>query len=138
MSALTCVIERLERQVDAGLVEAKEMGEPVYAAERIGWEGEVQIAAWRKWGTAWDARLDNVAGLLPPPPSWSGEQNYLMAYQEVDRAFHQLRIVPVGVGIWATPFQYQWEARFAAAGKHLENSRAYLAKTPVHAQAATR
>jgi hypothetical protein len=127
--ALTRVIGRLEKLIEDAREEVEELGEPVYNAELISWEGEVQIAKWRKWSTEWEGKLDYVASRLPAHPAWSGEQNYLMAYQDVDHAFHQLRIVPVGVGIWATPFQYQWEQRFSAAADYLAGARRYLEST---------
>lgn len=129
VSALTRVIERLEAVIEDGRKDVEDLGEPVYSAERLGAEGRRQIAAWRQWASEWDEELDGIASRLPGQPAWSGEQNYVLAYQDVGGALHQLRLVPVGVGIWETPFRYQWDMRFSSAESCLGRARQYLENT---------
>jgi hypothetical protein len=113
------VIERLTDLVRRGRRDVEELGEPIYALELIGREGEAQIAGWRAWSRRWDEQLTGLARQLPPAPGLDDDGNYLVAYQNVAQALGALRHVPLGAGAWPTPFRYQWEERFELAERQL-------------------
>lgn len=127
--ALTRVIERLQDLIEEGRADAEELGEPEYDAEHVGFKGLRQIAEWHRWSTEWEGQISDIVGRLPEAAAWDGEPNYLLAYQDVERAIQELRFVPQGAGIWSTPFRYQWEARFSAAESSIQNAQSYLAQT---------
>ena len=124
------VIERLRDLMRRGRRDVEQLGEPVYALELIGREGEAQIARWQAWSRRWDEQLTELARKLPPAPGLDDDGNYLVAYQNVAQALGALRRVPLGAGAWPTPFRYQWEECFelaerqlAAAGERLASLR---------------
>ena len=123
---LTLVIGRIERLVADGRRQCDELGEPQYSIEAPGAAGRAQIEGWRRWAREWDDAVNGVAAHLPPAPAWDGEPNYAVAYQEIERAIRELRLVPGGAGDWPTPFRYSWEQRFTAAGRALRAARESL------------
>jgi hypothetical protein len=126
---LTRVIERLEELIADGRDDCDDLGEPQYNLEAPGLAGRAQIARWNIWAREWSDDIDHVAGFLPRPPPWDGEQNFAMAYQEIDRAVGDLRLVPHGAGAWPTPFRYNWEQRFTSATHFLNDARNHLYNT---------
>lgn len=123
---LVRVIERLEDILAEGQDECDDLGEPEYDPERMDSRGHSQVAGWDQFYRDWDEQLNQIADRLPPQPSWSGDQDHVTAYQEVNQAFGELRLVAVGAGMWPTPFRYQWEQRFDAAEAHLAEARKRL------------
>jgi hypothetical protein len=126
LQALEHVIDRLARLIDEGRQACEELGEPEYDAEMPGPSGRRHIASWNEWSDGWTERVDDAAVRLPSQPPWTGEREYSMAYQEVSSAIRELRLVPNGTGMWATPFRSQWEQRFATASHHLNEARRLL------------
>ena len=124
--ALERVVEQLARLIDEGRQDCDDMGEPEYDAEMPGASGRRHIASWEEWSRGWIERVDDAAVRLPSQPPWTGERSYTIAYQEVSSAIRELRLVPNGTGIWATPFRSQWERRFTTASYHLNEARSHL------------
>ncbi|MEX2208152.1 MAG: hypothetical protein WEF50_18150 [Myxococcota bacterium] len=130
VTRLRHTVRRLEQLANAGEQEARELGEPAYDSAAPGAAGRVQIERWNAWARRWNERIDDALRELPPPPPFDAELALVLAHQNTSRAAHELRLVPIGVGDWQTPFQYSWESRFRAARDLLEEQRAALASAP--------
>lgn len=130
VTRLRHTVRRLEQLASAGEQEARELGEPGYDSEAPGAAGRAQIERWNAWARRWHERVDDALRELPPPPPFDAELALVLAHQNTSRAAHELRLVPIGVGDWPTPFQYQWESRFRSARQLLEEHRAALANAP--------
>ena len=128
---LSRVIERIEVLVEGGRDRCDELGEPEYSVEAPGLAGRAQINRWHQWGRVWSDDIDAVAAFLPPAPAWDGEPDFVMAYQEIERAIHELRLVPHGAGIWPTPFRHLWDQRFASAERSVQMARDCLASAAI-------
>jgi hypothetical protein len=96
----------------------------------VGREGQRQIENWGRFYREWDARVTRAARDLPPGPSLDGVTDYVTAHQQVQRAINELRLVPVGIGSWATPFQHQWARHFNTATHALDDARTTLSRLP--------
>jgi len=127
VSELSRVIERLEDLIGDGRRECDDLGEPVYEPTRMSQDGEAQVDDWRTFHKDWSDRIDYIADRMPSQPSWNGSQDFTMAHQSVGQAMNELRLVPVGVGDWVTPFRGAWEGRFDQAQRKLEEARGHLA-----------
>lgn len=123
-------IDRLDALIADGHTECDLLGEPLYEPGMVGREGERQIASWSRFYRSWDERVTAAAQKLPPRPPLDGVVDFVQAYQQVELALGELRHVPMGVGAWSTPFEYQWSGRLNTASNHLDDARTSLATLP--------
>jgi hypothetical protein len=130
VTRLRHTVRRLEQLASAGEQEARELGEPAYDSAAPGAAGRAQIERWNAWARRWHERVDDALRELPAPPPFDAELALVLAHQNTTRAAHELRLVPIGVGDWPTPFQYQWESRFRTARQLLGEHRTALASAP--------
>lgn len=126
VSDLTFVIQNLGDLIADGRRQCDALGDPRYEPGYADAKGKAQIAAWQAFARDWSDRLDRVASDLPDPPDMDAQPGASLAYQDVGRAVQELRLVPVGAGDWATPFESLWSSRFATAEHHLNAARARL------------
>ena len=124
---LARVAERIDELIRGGRARCEELGEPEYSVEAPGGAGRAQISQWHHWARTWNDDIDAAAQFLPPAPVWEAAPGFVMAYQEIEHAIRELRLVPLGAGMWPTPFRHLWEQRFAAAERSLAKAREHLA-----------
>lgn len=124
---LEFVIAEVRALIDDGRARCAELGEPGYEPGHEGLKGEAQIAAWNAFHREWDQALTDAASGLPPAPAWDTHLEAALAYQDVTRAIHELRLVTVGAGDWATPFESMWSSRFDTAVSFLDAAATRLA-----------
>jgi hypothetical protein len=126
---LTRMMDRIDDLIRDGSRECADLGEPDYEPGYEGAEGRAQIGRWRRFARDWDDKLDYAASFMPAQPPFDGDSDFLFAYQDVGYALSELRLVAVGTGDWATPFDYQWQQRFESARAHVVSARARLSGT---------
>ncbi len=120
------VASDLHHLIAVGRPQALEIGE-ILGDVRTPETVEVE-SRWRRWRGQWSVRVQKVGEAFPPHPGMSANPNVIMAYQELDRALHQLRIVTVAVNETGVPFIHQRESNFRAAEAGLRQAEGYLAK----------
>jgi len=123
--------ETLRQLMLRGRREAELLGEPRYDPEIEGGAGRVQIQAWVRFGERYRRQLDRAMApveRLDPAPRPGREPLRVEAVRALGDAYELLRRVPDGAGMWPTPFQPAWEARFQAANVALARARDQMAQ----------
>lgn len=89
---------------------------------------ERQKQDWEFWALEWNARLEPLAGELPPPPDSKDNPALALAFQDVDRILNELRAVPQAQSEGA-PDPILVEQRFTAAEKALQQAHLNLSRS---------
>lgn len=125
------LIDELGQQADRGQRQCESLGEPDYDISVPTAHSEKHVASWFAWSREWEGELFDAWDDAPARPGFDAQPELLSAHQKLEQALRDLQMVPRGAGMWPTPFQGQWEQRFASARVNLEEARAYLADVAV-------
>lgn len=120
LSDLQFVIEKVRGLIKEGRDRCEKLGEPGYEPGLGGAREKEHVAAWHSFSAEWNAELDDAASYLPSAPDWDAYPEASLAYQDIGRAIQELRLVPIGAGEWATPFESLWSSRFETAAQLLD------------------
>lgn len=125
---LRYLADDIESLINDGLSEAMDFGEIYVDVPERGPETSELVSEWNDWVRSWTETVQSVGEGFPTRPSLNAEPDLLYAYQELEKAVHELNLLPHGGGDAAIPYKNERANRLNTSIYYVEQARQYLDK----------